>query len=88
MKQIASTVLLGSLAILAGCSNANNLLLGEVRALVGTHDITVTDCYRLSVDPPRTTAAGFEYAPCRDARINSSRGTAGKWIVVRSFAPR
>ena len=55
---------------LGGCSNSNNLLLGEVRATVGTHAVMVTDCYRTSVDPPRQTgAASYEYVPCRDARV-------------------
>ena len=53
-----------------GCSSSNNLLLGEVRATVGTHPVEVTDCYRTSVDPPRRTASGgYEYMPCRDARV-------------------
>ena len=54
----------------SGCSSSNNLLLGEVRATVGTHAVMVTDCYRTSVDPPRQLAAGsYEYVPCRDARV-------------------
>lgn len=56
--------------LLSGCSSSNNLLLGEVRATVGTHPVEVTDCYRTSVDPPRRTASGgYEYIPCRDARV-------------------
>jgi hypothetical protein len=55
---------------LCGCSSSNNLLLGEVRATVGTHAVMVTDCYRTSVEAPRQTgAASFEYVPCRDARV-------------------
>ena len=55
---------------LCSCSSSNNLLLGEVRATVGTHPVVVTDCYRTSVDPPRQTGAGsYEYVPCRDARV-------------------
>ena len=40
-----------SLLSLCGCSN-NNLFLGEVHATVGNHPVTVTDCYRLRVEPP------------------------------------
>ena len=65
-------VVLLSLAclFLCGCSGSNNLLLGEVRATVGTHPVLVTDCYRTQVDPPRQTGPGaYEYVPCRDARV-------------------
>lgn len=66
----ASIVLAFCCAFLCGCSSSNNLLLGEVRATVGTHAVMVTDCYRTSVDAPRKTgAASFEYVPCRDARV-------------------
>jgi hypothetical protein len=62
---------------LAGCSG-NNLFLGEIRATVGTHAVTVTDCYRFRVDPPRQTANGtYEFTPCRDARI-TIRGEAAR----------
>jgi len=55
---------------LCGCGGSNNLLLGEVKATVGTHPVAVTDCYRVSVDPPRQTGqASYEYVPCRDARL-------------------
>jgi hypothetical protein len=64
-------ILAGSCLFLSGCSSSNNLLLGEVRATVGTHPVMVTDCYRTSVDPPRQVAAGsYEYVPCRDARVS------------------
>lgn len=56
---------------LCGCTGSNNLLLGEVRATVGTHAVVVTDCYRTSVDPPHQTgSASYEYVPCRDARVS------------------
>jgi len=59
-----------SCVFLCGCSSSNNLLLGEVRATVGTHAVMVTDCYRTSVDAPRQTgAASYEFVPCRDARV-------------------
>lgn len=69
MKSLTAVFVLS----LAGCSS-NNLFLGEVRATVGTHAVTVTDCYRFRVDPPRQTADGtYEFTPCRDARITISR---------------
>ena len=47
--------------------------MGRVEASIGGHTIVVTDCYRTSVDPPRTeTAAGlttYSFAPCRDAQV-------------------
>jgi hypothetical protein len=65
-----STLLSVACICLCGCSGSNNLLLGEVKATVGTHPVVVTDCYRMSVDPPRQTgAASFEYVPCRDAQV-------------------
>ena len=54
---------------LAACSRSNNLLMGEVQAAAGSHRIFVTDCYRLSVDPPQSTPDGYRYAPCRDADV-------------------
>jgi hypothetical protein len=60
-----------SCCCLCSCSSSNNLLLGEVRATVGTHKVMVTDCYRWSVEAPRQTgAASYEYVPCRDARVS------------------
>ncbi len=65
-----SSALLCCIAVLtAACSQSNNLFLGEVRAMAGSHKILVTDCYRLSVDPPRTTQDGYRYTPCRDADV-------------------
>jgi hypothetical protein len=55
--------------LLSGCSRSNNLLLGTVHATAGSHKITVTDCYRLSVDPPQATPDGYRYKPCRDADV-------------------
>jgi hypothetical protein len=56
------------------CSRSNNLLLGTVQANAGSHHIVVTDCYRLSVDPPREISgppgeSGYRYTPCRDADV-------------------
>jgi hypothetical protein len=59
----------GVAILLAGCSQSNNLFLGEVHATAGSHKITVTDCYRLRTDPPQATQDGFRYAPCRDADV-------------------
>jgi hypothetical protein len=57
-------------AAFCGCSDSNNLLLGEVRATVGMHPVTVTDCYRTSPPAPKQTGpASYEYAPCRDANV-------------------
>lgn len=60
--------------------------MGEVRATIGSHPVVVTDCYRLSVDPPQQTKDGYRYMPCRDADVvirqsqtspgQTSRGTA------------
>ena len=62
--------LIGCLAMaIGGCSRSNNLLLGEVQATAGSHKIVVTDCYRVSVDPPREIDAGYRYTPCRDADV-------------------
>lgn len=59
------------LALLAvGCSRSNNLLMGRVEKVVGTHKVVVTDCYRTSVpEPERLTNGEWRYAPCRDAVI-------------------
>jgi len=62
-------------AILAlGCSRSNNLLLGEVEAKVGSHQVRVTDCYRASVAPPREMKEAdgklsYRFTPCRDADV-------------------
>jgi hypothetical protein len=58
------------LLALTACSHDNNLLLGEVRAVVDGHEVVVTDCYRFSVPPPHRLADGaWEFMPCRDARV-------------------
>ncbi len=71
--------LFGALSCLAvtsipACSRSNNLLLGTVQATAGSHHIVVTDCYRLSVDPPLEingppAESGYRYTPCRDADV-------------------
>jgi len=42
-------------------------------AAAGGHTIVVTDCYRTSVDAPKTETAGglttYSFAPCRDAQV-------------------
>ncbi len=55
--------------LFSACSRSNNLLLGHVEAVVGTHTVVVTDCYRTSVDPPRKVEGGFRFTPCRDADV-------------------
>ena len=62
-------ILLVAILIGAGCSRSNNLLMGRVEAMVGSHDVVVTDCYRTSVDPPQSTANGYRFAPCVDAVV-------------------
>jgi hypothetical protein len=62
--------LVGAAALLAACSQSNNVLLGRVEKTVGAHKIVVTDCYRTSVpQPEQLPSATWHYAPCRDADI-------------------
>src|SRR5579862_2305551 len=60
------------LLLTVGCNSSNNLLLGEVRAMLGSHRVRVTDCYKTSV-PPVTQMGGepriYRFKPCRDADI-------------------
>jgi len=60
------------LLLAVGCSRSNNIMLGEVRAVLGSHAVRVTDCYRTSV-PPVTQMGGepriYRFKPCRDADI-------------------
>ena|SRR5271165_441985 len=56
------------------CSRSNNLVLGEVEAKVGSHEVRVRDCYRTSVVPPRETKEAdgrlsYRFTPCRDADV-------------------
>ncbi|HYL77654.1 MAG TPA: hypothetical protein VEU96_25795, partial [Bryobacteraceae bacterium] len=55
--------------LFSACSHSNNLLLGRVEAVVGTHTVVVTDCYRTSVDPPQKVEGGYRFTPCRDADV-------------------
>lgn len=60
--------------VLAGCSSSNNLLFGQVEATVGIHPVVVTDCYRISVPPPRmmqdqSAELLYRFTPCRDADV-------------------
>jgi hypothetical protein len=58
------------LILSAACSRSNNLLLGRVEAVVGTHTVVVTDCYRTSVPPPQRVADGTDrFMPCKDADV-------------------
>lgn len=54
---------------LFACSRSNNLLLGEVRGKLGSHAVTVTDCYRTHTPEPVVTANKQSWEPCRDASI-------------------
>jgi hypothetical protein len=66
-------VILVVLTVLSSCSRSNNLALGRIEESVGGHTIVVTDCYRTSVEPPKTENSGgaitYTFAPCRDAQI-------------------
>src|SRR5262249_50717773 len=67
------TLILTGLCLTA-CSRNNNLLLGRVEAVVGSHTVVVTDCYRIAVPPPQHLTEGvgkaiWRYTPCRDADI-------------------
>lgn len=58
----------------SACSRSNNVLLGEVQAKVGSHEVRVTDCYRTSVAPPREIREAdgkvtYRFTPCQDADI-------------------
>jgi hypothetical protein len=54
---------------LVACNRSNNLLLGEVRGKLGSHDVTVTDCYRTNAPQPVATANKQSWEPCRDASV-------------------
>lgn len=79
MVVVKASVFAASLAALtlsssSACSRSNNLLLGHVQAKVGSHEVRVTDCYRISVVPPLETKAAdgkvsYRFTPCRDADI-------------------
>jgi hypothetical protein len=60
-------------ALSVACSHSNNLLAGRVEAMVGSHTVVVTDCYRTSVPPPRQIEdAGrpaWRFTPCKDADV-------------------
>ena len=73
-KTLLSVSFLSWLALCPACSRSNNLLLGEVQAKVGSHEVRVTDCYRTSVAPPQETKGAdgkvnYRFTPCRDADI-------------------
>lgn len=69
MQQQACLICAFALATLS-CSRSNNLLMGRVEAMVGTHPAVVTDCYRTSVPQPvELEPAVYRFTPCRDADI-------------------
>jgi hypothetical protein len=71
---IVSLALALAAMLSAACSRSNNLLLGRVEAVVGTHTIVVTDCYRTSVPPPQRLDDGTDrFMPCRDADVRIRR---------------
>ena len=70
---LASCLVVASV-LLPACSRSNNLLEGRVEALVGTHTVVVTDCYRTSVPQPQKTEdvsgqSSYRFTPCRDADV-------------------
>ena len=74
MKRVPASAVAAAGLLLAGCSQSNNLLLGEVEAQVGGHRVRVTDCYR--TDPPQPVRLAdvngqpaYRYIPCRDADV-------------------
>ena len=77
MGEIRASVFLCTFAVMtlsSACSRSNNMLLGEVQAKVGSHEVRVTDCYRTSVSPPQETKGAdgkvsYRFTPCRDADI-------------------
>ena len=52
------------------CSKSNNLILGEVRATLGSHSVFVTDCYRTTVPAPQKLDHGYRFTPCGDADVS------------------
>ncbi len=74
---VKASVLAAAFAVMTvclACSRSNNLLLGEVQAQVGTHQVRVTDCYRTSVPPPQEIKGAdgkvnYRFTPCLDADI-------------------
>ena len=70
---VPSLGMVAAACVLASCGKSNNLLLGRVRAAVGSHDVVVTDCYRTSVPPPQQTQdeglPAWRFTPCRDADV-------------------
>jgi hypothetical protein len=56
-------------ALTIACSHSNNLLLGEVRGKLASHEVVVTDCYRTSVPHPTIVPTRQSWEPCRDASI-------------------
>jgi hypothetical protein len=66
--------IVAALILIPGCSRSNNLLLGRVEAMVGTHRVVVTDCYRTQPPQPEKLPdevgrTVYRYVPCRDAEI-------------------
>ena len=51
------------------CGRSNNLLLGHIETRVGSHEVRVTDCYRMKAPQPVLSGNRYTYEPCRDARI-------------------
>lgn len=69
MSRLQIGFVIGFFALTVACSHSNNLLLGEVRGKLASHNVVVTDCYRTSVPQPTITPARQTWEPCRDASI-------------------
>jgi len=59
------------IALLAtACTTENNLFLGRVESVLGTHAVVVTDCYRTSAPAPdQVGVTDYHYLPCKDADV-------------------
>jgi hypothetical protein len=59
----------------SACSKSNNLLIGRVETVLGTHAVVVTDCYRTSVPSPQASRDSvdgspiYRFMPCKDADV-------------------
>jgi len=74
MTLMPRALIVTGIFLFIACSRKNNLLMGRVEALVGSHTVVVTDCYRTRVPQPQRQSgeagdAVWRYTPCRDADI-------------------
>jgi hypothetical protein len=79
-----------AMVLVAACSRSNNLLLGRVEADLGSHQVVVTDCYRLRVpalhiEDTVGSLPAYRFKPCRDADV-LIRG-AELFVNARPYVP-